>query len=312
MKLLKAYNTPIIFLALILFASFKYDHFFTMLNITSVLKQGSVLGIIAIGMTFVIIAGGVDISVGSVLALSGVLAANLSGHGLLISVLVPLLVSGVIGLINGLVITKIGMDPFVATLATMMGIRGIAYIATGEESVRVDDISTSFSVLGKGELLGIPTPIIIFIVILLAAAFMAKFLPFGRYLYAVGGNEEAAKMMGLSVDKIKIKVYMLSSLLAGLAGIILASRLGAGHPAVGSDYHLMAIAIVVLGGTLLTGGVGKLSGTLFGVLIMSTIPNIFNLQGNISTWWQNVLMGLIVLLVIIMQSVMTRKQTLEG
>lgn len=312
MRLFKAYNTPIIFLALILFAAFNYDHFFTLLNITSVLKQGSILGIIAIGMTFVIISRGVDISVGSVLALSGVLAANLSGHGLLISVLVPLLVSGAIGLINGLVITKIGMDPFVATLATMMGIRGIAYIATGEESVRVDDISTSFSTLGRGELLGIPIPIIIFAAILLAASFMAKFLPFGRYLYAVGGNEEAAKMMGLPVNKIKIKVYILSSLLAGLAGIILASRLGAGHPTVGSDYHLMAIAIVVLGGTLLTGGVGKISGTLFGVLIMSTIPNIFNLQGNISTWWQNVLMGLIVLLVIIMQSVMTRKQTLES
>ena len=304
---LKNYNVMIIFVALFTFASISYEHFFTTLNIFNVLKQASILGLLAIGMTFVIITRGIDISVGSVLALSGVLAANLSKYGVLVAIVVPLAVSCLIGIVNGLVVTKVRMDPFVATLATMIGIRGIAFIATGEVAVRIEGVSESFYFLGRGDVLGIPLPIYIMIILFVVMSFVARYRPFGRHVYAVGGNEEAAKMMGLPVDRIKIKVYVLSSLLAGIAGIILASRLGAGHPVVGDDYHLQAIATVVLGGTLLTGGVGKLSGTFFGVLIMSLITNIFNMQGNISTWWQNVLMGVIVLLVIVSQAAMNRE-----
>jgi len=298
---IKNNNTFILFIIILIIATLLYDDFFTFLNFSNVLRQASILGIISIGMTLLIISGGIDLSVGSVLALSGILAANLSGKGIIVAILVPLIVSGFIGLINGLVVAKIGMDPFVATLSTMMGVRGIAYLVSDETTVGISNDSKLFF-LGKGTLFGIPVPIIIFISLLLIVSFVAKNFSFGRHVYAVGGNEEAANMMGITVNKVKIKLYILSSLLAGCAGIILSSRLGAGNPGVGEEYHLLVIAMVILGGTLLTGGVGTLSGTFFGVLIITLITNIFNLHGQVSPWWQNVLMGLIVLFVIIGQS----------
>lgn len=298
---IKYNNTFILFIVIFIVASLLYDNFFTVLNLSNVLRQASILGIISIGMTLLIVSKGIDLSVGSVLALSGILAANLSEKGIVIAILVPLIVSAIIGLINGLVVTKIGMDPFVATISTMMGIRGIAYLVSDETAVGISKDSTLFF-LGKGAIFGIPVPIIIFLSLLLIFSFVIKRIPFGRHVYAVGGNEEAANMMGISVNKVKIKLYMMSSVLAGVAGIILSSRLGAGNPGIGEEYHLLVIAMVILGGTLLTGGVGKLSGTFIGVLIISFITNIFNLHGQISPWWQNVLMGLIVLLVVVGQS----------
>ncbi len=304
---IKHNNTFILFLVILIIASLLYDNFFTFLNLSNVLRQASILGIISIGMTLLIISRGIDLSVGSVLALSGILAASLSEQGIIIAILVPLLVSGIIGLINGLIVTKIGMDPFVATLSTMMGIRGITYLVSDETAVGISSDSKLY-ILGKGTVLGIPVPIIIFLCLIIIVAFVAKNFSFGRHVYAVGGNEEAANMMGIPVNKVKIKLYILSSLLAGIAGIILSSRLGAGNPGVGEEYHLLAIAMVILGGTLLTGGVGKLSGTFFGVLIITFITNIFNLHGQISPWWQNVLMGLIVLFVIIGQSRLSQNE----
>src|SRR5690606_8220203 len=164
-QFLKNYNVLIIFVALFTFASISYEHFFTTLNIFNVLKQASILGLLATGMTFVIITRGIDISVGSVLALSGVLAANLSKYGVLVAIVVPLAVSCLIGIVNGLVVTKVRMDPFVATLATMIGIRGIAFIATGEVAVRIEGVSESFYFLGRGDVLGIPLPIYIMIIL---------------------------------------------------------------------------------------------------------------------------------------------------
>lgn len=298
-------STFILFLVILILASIFYENFFTFQNLINVLRQASILGIISIGMTLLIISRGIDLSVGSVLALSGILSATLSEKGIIIAILVPLIVSGFIGLLNGLVVTKIGMDPFVATLSTMMGIRGIAYIVSGESAVGFSEESSLYFI-GRGTVLSIPVPIIIFLSLLIIIAFVSKNFSFGRNIYAIGGNEEAANMMGVPVNKIKIQLYILSSILAGLAGVILASRLGAGNPVVGEEYHLLAIAMVILGGTLLTGGVGKLSGTFFGVLIISFITNIFNLHGQISPWLHNVLMGLIVLLVIIGQSRLNR------
>lgn len=306
-NLLKSQSIVVALVAIFIFASIQYDGFLSFFNLTNVLRQASIIGLLAIGMTFVIITRGIDLSVGSVLALGGVLAAKLSGYGIIVSLVVPIVACGLLGLLNGLIITKLQVNPFIATLSTMLGIRGVAYIMTGEVSVSVDQVGDGFTVLGRGEIAGIPIPVIIFLLILVAAIYAAKHWPIGRHIYAVGGNEEAAKMMGLSVHRVKISVYLFSGVLSGLAGVILTSRLGAGQPVAGEGYELQAIAAVILGGTLLTGGIGKVSGTFVGVLILALITNIFNMQGNISTWWQNVLMGLILLVVVILQSITTNK-----
>jgi ribose/xylose/arabinose/galactoside ABC-type transport system permease subunit len=238
--------------------------------------------------------------------LAGVLAANLSSKGMLVAILVPIMVTAFLGFINGVVISKMKIVPFIATLAMMMGVRGIAYISTGEVSVRVDKLSTGFTQLARGFILGVPIPAIIFVVAIITTGFVLRYTSFGRHVLAVGGNEEAAKMMGLKIDKIKMMVYLISGALSGFAGVILASRLGAGQPVAGEGWEMTAIASVVLGGTLLSGGVGRISGTFIGALIIGIIQNMFNMQGNINTWWQNVLMGALLLIVVVIQSQVTR------
>ena len=301
-KFFKSRGVLIAFLLLFVFASVKYDAFLNFTNITNILRQVSINGMIAIGMTFVILTGGIDLSVGSILAVSGVLAANLTSTNTALAIIVPLVVAGCIGLVNGLIVTKLKIVPFVGTLAMMLGARGIAYIATGEKSIRVGKLSEGFTQLARGFVFNIPIPAIIFITSILIATLVLKYLGYGRHVLAVGGNEEAARMMGLKVDKVKMIAYTISGVCAGLAGVILTSRLGAGQPVAGEGYELTAIASVVLGGTLLTGGAGKFSGTLTGVLILGMITNIFNMQGNINTWWQNVLMGVLLLTVVVVQA----------
>lgn len=301
-NILKSQGALIAFLILFIVASIMYDSFLTFVNISNVLRQVSMIGMVAIGMTFVILIGGIDLSVGSTVAVAGVLAANFSSKSILLTIIVPLGIAALIGATNGVVITKMRIVPFIATLAMMMGVRGMAFISTGEVSVRVDKLSTGFTTLARGYVAGIPIPAIIFITAILMGAFISKYTAFGRHVYAVGGNEEAAKMMGLNVHRIKILAYTINGTLSGLAGIILASRLGAGQPVAGEGWEMTAIASVVLGGTLLSGGVGKFSGTFIGVLIIGIITNIFNMQGNINTWWQNVIMGALLLAVVVVQS----------
>ena len=299
---IKEEGALITFLLLFLFAAFKYEQFFAVLNLTNVLRQVSMMGFVAIGMTFVILIGGIDLSVGSTLAVAGVVAAKLCGYGVIVSIVVPILIGVTFGLINGILVTKLKIVPFIATLATMLGIRGIAYIVTGEISVGANLASDSFIQLGRGYLFNIPIPAILFVLAIIVAIFISKVTKFGRHVYAVGGNEEASKMMGLKVDKIKIFVYAISGAMAAFAGVILTSRLGAGQPVAGEGWELTAIAATVIGGTLITGGVGKFTGTFFGVLITGIIQNIFNMQGNLNVWWQNILMGAILLGVVIVQS----------
>jgi ribose/xylose/arabinose/galactoside ABC-type transport system permease subunit len=305
---LKGQGAFIAFTILFLIASLRYEQFLTFINISNILRQVSMIGLVGIGMTFVILTGGIDLSVGSMVALAGVLAANLSGKGMLLAILIPVLATSLLGWINGLVITKMKIVPFVATLAMMMGIRGIAYISTGETSVRVDKLSTGFTELARGFIFGIPIPALILVFAVIIASIVLKYSSFGRHVLAVGGNEEASKMMGLNVGKIKTMTYVISGGLSGFAGVILASRLGAGQPVAGEGWEMTAIASVVLGGTLLSGGVGRFSGTFFGALIIGIITNMFNMQGNINTWWQNVLMGSLLLVVVVIQSQVSKKK----
>ncbi len=301
-RLPKGEGALITFLILFAFATFRYEQFFTLLNLKNVLRQVSMLGFVAIGMTFVILIGGIDLSVGSTLAVAGVVAARVSSYGVGISIIIPVLIGITFGVVNGLLVTKLRIVPFIATLATMLGIRGIAYIATGELSVGAGSASPGFIQLGRGFALGIPIPAILFILAIIIAVIVSKKTKFGRYVYAVGGNEEAAKMMGLKVHNIKILVYAISGALSAFAGVILTSRLGAGQPVAGDGWELTAIAATVIGGTLITGGVGRFTGTLYGVLITGLIQNMFNMQGNLNVWWQNILMGAILLGVVIAQS----------
>ncbi|WP_431802415.1 ABC transporter permease [Halobacillus andaensis] len=212
---------------LIIFASISYENFLTSQNLLNVLKQNSMIGIVAIGMTFVILTGGIDLSVGSFIALGGVLSAYLSTMNLTAAIVIPIVATAALGLVNGFIIAKGKLEPFIVTLAMMIGVRGLVYIITNEESVIASPNTESFfNFLGNGLLLGIPIPVWLFIILIAISWYVLKHTPFGRHTYAVGGNESASQLMGVKVAKVKVLVYVISGALSGLAGIILAGRLG--------------------------------------------------------------------------------------
>lgn len=301
-SLLKAHGSLLAFVVLFTAASLRYDKFFTLLNLTNISRQVSMLGLVATGMTFVILTGGIDLSVGSILAVSGVIAAKLSGYGLMVALPAALLVAALLGLINGLFITRLKIVPFIATLAMMIAARGLAYISTGEATATIEKLSPTFRFLARGNIGIVPFPALLFLSVLCIFAIVAHYSSFGQRVYAVGGNEEAARMMGLGVDGVKLVVYSLNGLMAGLAGVIVTSRLGAGQSVAGEGWEMTTIAAVVVGGTHLAGGVGGFGKTLIGVLTIGTITNIINLQGNVSSWWHGIIMGGLLLMVVIIQS----------
>jgi len=296
----------LVMLAIVCIAGFiRYEAFLTPENLLNVVRQNSMLGLVALGMTFVILTGGIDLSVGALLAVAGVIAANLADRGLFIALVAAVAATTVLGLVNGLVIAKARIQPFIVTLAMMIAARGLALAATGEQSVRI--AGEDFTWLGRG-LIGdfLPVPILILIVAFAIGWLVLNHTRFGRNVFAVGDNDEAARLMGLNVSRVTIAVYAISGLLAGLAGVMLASRLGAGQPVAGNGYELDAIAAVVIGGTLLTGGQGSAVSTLVGVLLLGVIFNLFNLEGTISSWWQSVLRGVILLFVVVAQNRLTK------
>lgn len=303
----------IAFVLLTLFASIVYGkEFFSYTNISNVLRQNSMIGLMAIGMTLVIITGGIDLSVGATAALAGILAAMLVPTGFSLAIIVPVLAGGVIGLINGFVITRLNIVPFIGTLAVQMAVRGIAYIITGIQSVAVPEDAVGFTMLGRGYILNIPIPVVIFFVLAVAIVIITIKSGFGRSVFAIGGNENAAKMMGLPVKRNIVICYIITGALSALAGVILASRLGAGQPVSADGWEMDAIAAVAIGGTLLTGGVGNVGKTVCGVLVLGVIKNIINLQGTINSYWQKIIMGLILLLVIIVQKYMKGTKSGRG
>lgn len=288
------------------FAAYRYPQFLSEANLTNVLRQNSMLGVVALGMTFVILTGGIDLSVGSLLAVAGVVAASLAGRGLLVALVAGVGVSTLLGLVNGVVIARARIQPFIVTLAMMIAARGLALVATHEQTVRVERSAQGFTELGRGTIdlgpLALPVPVLILLGAFVVGWVVLNHTRFGRHVYSIGDNEEAARLMGLNVRRVTVGVYALSGLLAGLAGVILASRLGAGQPVAGQGWELDAIAAVVVGGTLLTGGQGSAAFTLVGVLLLGVIFNIFNLEGSITPWWQQVLRGLILLAVVVVQN----------
>lgn len=294
-------------------ASFYFADFLTAPNITNILRQNSMLGFVALGMTFVILTGGIDLSVGALLAVAGVTAAALSGRGAFVAVAGGVAAATALGLVNGLVIAKARIQPFIVTLAMMIAARGLVYVVTSETSVGVASEASGLRFLGQGKLgdlyfPGLDFDIPLYVpVLLLVAAFVAgwvvlRYTRFGRHVFALGDNEEAARLMGLNVSRVTIGVYALSGLLAGIGGVLLAARLGTGQPVAGLGWELEAIAAVVVGGTLLTGGTGGVGSTVVGWLLLAVILNLLNLGESITPWWQNVIRGVFLLAVVVLQN----------
>jgi ribose transport system permease protein len=267
------------------------------------------MGLISIGMTFVILTGGIDLSVGSMLALAGLLAAYYSKGPFIVAFFLPLIIGCAFGLINGLIITRLNIIPLIATLAMQMGIRGIAYIISDVRTFPVDENALSLRFIGDGYFFGIPIPAIIFILFFIVSAIVSNKTSFGRSIYAVGGNVNAARLMGLKVKKTTTICYVISGGLSALAGVILAGRLGAGQAVAGMGWEMTAIAAVAIGGTYFTGGIGKFSGTFIAVIFIYMVTNVINLQGNINVWWQQIVIGFMLLFVVVIRSLAKNKKT---
>ncbi len=303
------FQSLIALLLMIVAMSLLSDKFLTVNNGWNVMRQISVNVCISVGMTLVILTGGIDLSVGSVLAFSGAVAAGLLKNGIAIeslnlfvgftllgAVLGGLLVGAALGTVNGLAITRFRVPPFVATLAMLTMVRGMTMLWTG--GFPITGLGEHFAFLGTGWFLSIPMPVWISAFIVTVFIIVSRKTRFGRYIYAVGGNERAAKLSGLDVNKIKRSVYMLAGILSAVGGIIITARLDSAQPNAGMGYELDSIAAVVIGGTSLSGGRGSVIGTVQGALIIGVLNNGLVLL-NVSPFWQQVIKGLVILLAVI-------------
>ncbi|SEC46143.1 monosaccharide ABC transporter membrane protein, CUT2 family [Rhizobiales bacterium GAS188] len=288
---------------LILFGALRYDHFLGEFNVLSVLRYNSMFALTGLGMCFVIMTGGIDLSVGTTAALASVVSAILSPLGILPGLLGGLGAGIAVGAINGFLVTRLKILPFIATLSGMLAASGTALLLAHNQSVSVS-YDTAFTWLGQGDLLGFPVPAWIALGAYVYGSIVLNLTGFGRHILAIGGNEDAARLMGLAVDRVKFLTYVQSSLFASLAGVILAAQFGAGQPAEGVGWELFSIAAVVVGGTLLTGGVGSVATTLAGVLLLGLIFNVLNFENgmgwiSLSAYWQSVVRGVFLMVVVI-------------
>lgn len=274
--------------------------FRTVNNFLSLLRQSAINGLIAFGMTCVILTGGIDLSVGSVLALTSIICAHTIKIGLPapLSMLIALIFGIILGTISGLMVTKSRLQPFIATLITMTGYRGLTMILSGGKPISRLGNNLLLNQIGKGSFLGIPVPVWILIIFFAIFLFILKKTVLGRQIYATGSNAKAAELAGINVNNIKLIVYAVSGFMASLSGLILVSRLGSAQPTLGSGYELDAIAAVALGGTSMTGGRGKIMGTLIGILIIAVLNNGLNIIG-VSSYYQDVVKALVIFLAVI-------------
>lgn len=296
-KLLK--NKAILALiALCILISIVSPRFLTVSNISNVLTQVSVNAIIAIGMTFVILTGGIDLSVGSILAICGAVSAVIvkSTGSIFLAVTIPIIIGAGIGLFNGFFISKCRLQAFVATLATMTIFRGLTYVYTNGNPV--SSLTNTYNNIANTKIGIIPLPVIFTIIITIIAYYFLNKTRFGRHLYAVGGNEDSARLSGIKTIKIKTIVYVVCGAAAGLSGIIATSRIGSASPNAGAGFELDAIASVVIGGTSLLGGEGSVIGTIIGALIIGVLNNGLNLL-NVSPFYQQIVKGVVILLAVL-------------
>ncbi len=292
-------------LFLIVVVSFLNPNFFTVDNILNILRQTSVNAIIAVGMTLVILTAGIDLSVGSVLALCGAFAASMIALEVPVLIAVPtaLFAGAALGAISGIIIAKGKVQAFIATLVTMTLLRGVTMVYTDGRPISTGftDTADAFAWFGTGYALGIPVPVWVMVIVFAAAWYLLNHTRFGRYVYALGGNESATRLSGINVDRVKIGVYAICGMLAALAGIIVTSRLSSAQPTAGMGYELDAIAAVVLGGTSLMGGKGRIMGTLIGALIIGFLNNALNLL-DVSSYYQMIAKAVVILLAVLVDN----------
>lgn len=303
---LDKYKSLIGLVLLCVVITFVSPAFMTLSNITNVFTQVSTNAIIAVGMTFVILTGGIDLSVGSTVAISGALAASIikSTNNIFLAILGAGLVGIAIGLINGLLISKGKLQAFIATLATMTIFRGATLVFTN--GTPISKLSEEFVNIGNGKLGFIPIPVIIAVIVLIIAIYVLSQTRFGRYLYALGGNEDSARLSGINTNKIKTLVYIISGFASSIAGVIIASRIGSASPNAGTGFELDAIAAVVIGGTSLAGGEGRITGTIIGALIIGVLNNGLNLM-NVSPFYQSIVKGLVILIAVLLDKKSRKK-----
>ena len=296
-------------LVLCIILTFATEHFLTTRNILNVLLQISTNGMIAFGMTYVILLGGIDLSVGSVVALSGTISMALmarSNWPLVPALLIGVVIGLAVGVINGLLITKVKMPAFIVTLAMMNITRGLALIMTSGKPIYVQD--ERLLIIGNGKFLDvIPLQIIYMLIIFLILFCVLNYTRYGKHLYATGGNIEAARFSGINVDSVRIIAYVISGVVSGIAGVMTAARLYSALPTMGEGAEMDAIAAVVLGGTMMTGGSGTLGGTLIGTLIIGVMNNGLNLLG-VNSYWQDVAKGIIIIFAIVVDIIKNKKK----
>lgn len=317
--LLLKLRAVLVLVALLIMFSVLTPSFLTANNLSILAKHVAISALLAVGMTFVVLAGGIDLSVGSVAGLSGMVAGGLLtigfyGHpsGAAVAVLVALLVSCLVGLLNGMMVTRFGVAPFIATLGTLYIARGAALLlshgATFPNLAGNAGQNTGFISIGQSFLFGVPTPVWMMAAIAAIAAVVARRTPFGRHVYAVGGNERAARLSGIRVEQVRILTYVFSSICAGLVGLVIASQLESAHPATGESFELNAIAAVVLGGTSLMGGRGSIGGSLIGAFVIGVLADGLVMMG-VSEFWQIVIKGVVIVLAVTVDQLQLRLQT---
>ena len=320
--LLLKLRTFIALIIVVVFFALMAPNFVSVANAVIVSKHVAINAILAIGMTYVILTGGIDLSVGSIVGLTGMVAGGLLVHGLQLPmlglviypnvievVLIALGVGTAIGAINGFLITKLGVAPFIATLGTLYVARGSALLLSGGATFsnlvgKPELGNQGYPFIGSGSILGIPVSIVMLIVLALIAAYVAQRTPFGRRVYAVGGNERAAALSGVRVDRIKIAVYMISGFCAAVVGLIVSSQLVASHPASGETFELNAIAAAVLGGTSLSGGRGLIGGTIVGAFVIVLSDGLVMM--GVSEFWQMVIKGLVIIAAVVLDQLQRR------
>ena len=302
-KILSKYGVYIAFLILFIILSIASDVFLTVTNITNIFKQISVIGVIAVGMTLVIVTGGIDLSVGAILAFSACLAASLSQEGTAQPLVVALIAGVGVGIasgaFSGVFIALFDVPAFIATLGTMTIVRGIVYVYTN--GYPITGVTEAYKFIGRGEIGTIPFPIILYVAIVLIGVFLLHYTKFGRHVFALGGNEKSAIVSGINTKLVKFIVYVISGLTAAIGGILLSSRIQTGAPAGGMGYELDAITAAVVGGASLAGGRGTVLGSVVGMLIIGTLSNGLDLL-DVSSYYQQIIKGAIILLAVLSDS----------
>lgn len=305
-----AFGTLIVLFAV--FAILKPASFLTWTNMSTILLQTAVIAILALGTTFVIITGGIDLSIGTGMALSSVMTGVCIiswGLPVWLGVIGGILTGVLMGLVNGINVTVLRLPPFIATLAMMMIAGGLALVISGVKPIYIESAHKGFSQIALGTLVpGLPNAVLITVVLAVIAAVVLSKTKLGRYNYAIGSNEEAARLSGVDTRKWTIYIYMFAGAFTGVAGVVLAARLGSAQPQIGSGYELQAIAAVIIGGTSLLGGRGSILGTVIGALIMNVLINGLRIM-SVQTEWQNIVVGVVVLVAVFFDSMRNRTRT---